>query len=188
MTCTRIIALLLLPSGCLYRSDDVPNKAPWFDAAFVRWQAKLANGADAGSGCVLTNNTDSWGRQLVVSAEPGDTIELTETFHRFRTTSDAWSAHSNDDEYWCAKSGAERWGSVRNPFCFEPFDPDQAPPSCSHSDISLVDREILPPGDYPDTRYVQNADGFQLTLQLGSRGEQCLKDCDRGQLIEFVVE
>jgi hypothetical protein len=184
----RTMCLALLMTGCVGGGEERGREDDSFHVALVRWQAKLDDGTDAGSGCVLTNNKDSYGEALVVSAEPGATVELSETFERFRTTSEAWSAHPNDDPYWCGKSGAERWVSIRNPNCFEPFDPDAAPARCGQSSFKFVQTQALPPADYPEDPYIRDADGFRLTVELGSRGEQCLQDCDRGQRIEFVVE
>ncbi len=185
----RIIGLVFLLSGCLYGGGEEQGREDTsFHVEFVRWQAKLASGSDAGSGCVLINNKDSYAEELVVTAEPGDVVELTQTFHRFRSTSDAWSAHPSDDAYWCGKSGAERWSSVRNPACFEVSDPEDAPARCAGSSISLVEREVLPAGDYPDSPYVKDVDGFRLTLELGSRGWQCMKDCSGEAHVEFVVQ
>jgi hypothetical protein len=184
----RIVCLGLLMSGCVGGGEERGREDNSFHVAFVRWQAKLGDGSDAGSGCVLTNNKDSYGESVVIAAEPGDTVELSETYGRFLTTSEAWSAHPDDDAYWCAKSGAQRWVSIRNPSCFQPFDPDAAPARCGESSFNLVESQVLPAGDYPEGPYVRDADGFQLTLELGSRGEQCLQDCDRGQRVEFVVE
>lgn len=81
-----------------------------------------------------------------------------------------------------------RPASVRNPACFGSSDSENAPALCSGSNLALLENEVMPVGDYPDLPYVKNVDGFRLTLELGSRGEQCLRDCDRGQRVEFVVE
>lgn len=182
------IGVALLLSGCVHGGEEREREDPSFHVALVRWRAELADGTDAGSGCVLTNDKDAYGDQLVITAEPGDTVQLTETFQRFRTTAEAWSAHPNDDAFWCGQSGAERWASVRNPGCFDPLDLENAPALCSGSSVSLVASEIEPAGDYPELPYVKNVDGFRLTLELGSKGEQCFQDCDRGQRVEFFVE
>jgi len=186
----RTLCLLLLVSGCVSGGEEQEREDDSFYVGLVRWQATLADETDAGSGCVVTNYRDStYGEQLVVRAEPGSTVTLTETFERFITTTKAWSAHVHDDSYWCGKSGAGRWASVRNPSCFEPFDPETAPGACRKSDFTIVDSEVLPPGNYANDRpYVFDADGFRLTLQIHTRGAQCLQDCDLGQRIEFVVE
>lgn len=182
------IGVALLLSGCVHGGEEREREDPSFHVALVRWRAELADGTDAGSGCVLTNDKDAYGDQLVITAEPGDTVQLTETFQRFRTTAEAWSAHPNDDAFWCGQSGAERWASVRNPGCFDPLDLENAPALCSGSSVSLVASEIEPAGDYPELPYVKNVDGFRLTLELGSKGEQCFQDCDRGQRVEFFVK
>lgn len=183
----RLLGLLLLMSGCRLGGEEREREDNSFHVAFVRWQATLASGADAGSGCVLTNNKDDYGELVVISAKPGDTVILSETFERFRTTAEAWSAHPDDDEYWCGKAGSERWASVRNPGCFAAFDSDEAPARCADSDFTLLENEIIPTSEASSIPYVEGVDGFRLTLELRSRGEQCLQDCDRGQRVEFVV-
>jgi hypothetical protein len=175
-------------SSCRLGGEERDREDNSFHVAFVRWQATLATGEDAGSGCVLTNNKDDYGEYLVISAQPGDTVTIDETCERFRTTADAWSAHPDDDEYWCGKGGSERWASVRNPGCFAPFDKDEAPARCGDSNFTLLKSHIVPGGEPSSLPSVEDVDGFRLTVELGSRGEQCLQDCDRGQRIEFVVQ
>jgi hypothetical protein len=179
--------LTFAAGGCITGGEEVKREDDTYYVNLLHWEATLADGTAAGSGCLYTEG--DYGERIDIPAEVGDTVTLTERFVTFPTTYDDWGRH-RDVEYWCERSDGRRRSSIPNAACWKALSPEETTECAGEAgvNVELLGAEIMPPGNYPaDDTVAYDADGFRLTFKVLAEGEQCVSCLTPGDFLAFTI-